>query len=53
MHLTIESNTVIDTIAKGQTLILNKEELGNFKYRGKCPTSIASLIKLYNTQGDA
>lgn len=27
---------------------MDKEELGNFKYKGKCPASIASLIKLQN-----
>jgi len=37
---------VLETIAKGQTLTLDETELGSLKYRGKFPTSIASLIKM-------
>lgn len=42
---------VLETIAKGQTLTLDEKELGNLKYRGKFPTSIASLIKMQAAQG--
>lgn len=37
---------VLETIAKGETLSLGENELGSLKYRGKFPTSIASLIKM-------
>jgi len=42
---------VVDRINKAQTLTLDEKELGSLKYRGKCPTSIASLIKMQAAQG--
>ena len=42
---------VLETINRGQTLTLDENELGNLKYRGKFPTSIASLIKMQAGQG--
>ena len=36
----------METIAKGQTRSITEAELGNIKYRGVCPTSIASVIRM-------
>lgn len=45
------TNCVVDQILAGQTIQLSEEELGSLKYRGKCPTSIASLIKMQSAAG--
>ena len=45
------ANCVVDQVAKGQTITLTEAELGSLKYRGKCPTSIASLIKMQSAAG--
>ena len=46
-HLKISlANCVVDQIERSQTISLSENELGSLKYRGKCPTSIASLIKM-------
>jgi len=37
---------VLEVIAGGQTRIISESELGSLKYRGKCPTSIASVIRM-------
>lgn len=37
---------VIETIASGQTRTLNEDEIGSLKYKGVCPTSIASVIRM-------
>jgi hypothetical protein len=37
---------VVDTILSGQVVELSEQELGSLKYKGKCPISIASLIKM-------
>lgn len=39
-------NCVVDVISGGQTITLSEKELGNLKYRGKCPTAIAQMIQL-------
>ena len=44
-------NCVVDQINSGQTIQLSEEEFGSLKYRGKCPTSIASLIKMQSAAG--
>ena len=44
-------NCVLDQINSGQTIQLSEEQLGSLKYRGKCPTSIASLIKMQSAAG--
>ena len=44
-------NCVLDQINSGQTIQLSEQQLGSLKYRGKCPTSIASLIKMQSAAG--
>jgi hypothetical protein len=41
----------LEKICKGQTLTIDETELGTLKYRGKFPTSIASLIKMQAAEG--
>jgi hypothetical protein len=47
------NDCVVDTISSGQVVELNEQELGSLKYKGKCPISIASLIKMQTSQGGA
>ena len=42
---------VVDTVSAGQVVELSEAELGSLKYKGKCPISIASLIKMQASQG--
>jgi hypothetical protein len=44
---------VVDTISSGQVVELSEQELGSLKYKGKCPISIASLIKMQTSQSGA
>lgn len=44
-------NCVLDQISSGQTIQLSEQQFGSLKYRGKCPTSIASLIKMQSAAG--
>jgi len=40
---------VIDTITKGQTRTLSEDDIGSLKYKGICPNSIASVIRMQST----
>lgn len=40
---------MVDTIARGQTRQLSENELGSLKYKGVCPTSISSVIRMQPT----
>lgn len=42
---------VVDTIHAGQVVDISEQEFGNLKYKGKCPISIAQLIKMQAAQG--
>jgi hypothetical protein len=44
---------VVDTISSGQVVELSEQELGSLKYKGKCPISIASLIKMQTSESGA
>lgn len=44
---------VVDVISSGQVVELSEHELGSLKYKGKCPISIASLIKMQTSQSGA
>jgi hypothetical protein len=41
-----ENACVVETIARGQTRTVSEADLGNIKYKGVCPTSIASVIRM-------
>jgi hypothetical protein len=51
-HIQVDyEDCVLEKICKGQTLNIDESELGTLKYRGKFPTSIASLIKMQAAEG--
>ena len=41
-----QTSCVVDSIQKGQTKQLEEDEIGSLKYKGVCPTSIASVIRI-------
>jgi hypothetical protein len=41
-----ENACVVDTIARGQTRNVSEGDIGIIKYKGVCPTSIASVIRM-------
>ena len=46
------TEVVVDQISSGQVVESSEQDFGRMNYKGKCPVSIASLIKMQNSKGN-